>query len=366
MSAAAPTRIGIVGTGAIARFHMEAAKLIAEDVQITAICDPNETALQSASWELPDAKLFSSVDELLDSGEIDAGIVATPHFLHAEQALAFARKGIPVLVEKPLVISLDELRALRDAAADSGSLVIAGQMHRFDRTNILARRWLDTHPDKFGGLESFELHCWQDITEYAAHVGTSHWLMDGRLAGGGVVISLAVHQLDAVRYLGGQDYAEVSAKGLFTEPFHDGAESSASVLATMANGATGTIFASYNAPRAFASESFSLFGKDGGLGRQNRPLGEYLGPLLWASKHDTSDILNFSQIVEDASGPEVTLVADVLPDRFANQLQHFARTVRGEVDPINTLEENFNTIAAIDAINRSIRLEGKPVEVPHD
>lgn len=363
MTASTPTRIGIVGTGTIARAHIEAAKLVGDDAVITAICDSNEIALRNAALELPDAKLFSSIDELLASGEIDAGIVATPHFLHAEQAMSFALAAVPVLVEKPLVINLTELRRLREVAESTNTLVVAGQMHRFDTTNVLARRWLDQNPDKFGELAAFEMHCWQDITEYAAAVGTSHWLMDGRLAGGGVVISLAVHQLDAVRFLGGNDYAQVSARGSFLPPFHDDAESSASALVSMTNGATGTIFASYNAPRAFASESFSLFGSHGGLGRQNRPFGDYLGPLLWASSHDVDDVVDFSSIARDAEHPESALVADLTPDPFANQLAHFARAVRGEVNPVNSLEENFNTIACIEAISQSLRLDGDPVDV---
>ncbi len=359
----APTRIGIVGTGAIARMHIEAALSSADDVVITAICDPNPAALAATSTLLPDAKLFTSLPDLLGSGDIDAGIVATPHFLHASQALAFAAAGVPVLVEKPLVTSLDELRALRDAAGESDTLVIAGQMHRFDRPNVLARRWIDADSGRFGELTSFSLFCWQDITQYTASVGLTHWLLDGALAGGGVVVSLAIHQLDVVRYLGGQDYAEVSARGVFAAPFHNGAEASASVLVTMGNGAAGTMFADYQAPRAFAGESISIFGDKGGLGSQNRALGSYLGPLVYAPAHEIDPVLDFTALAQDATAPEAALIADLVENRFANQLIHFARAVRGEVLPINTVAENFNSVACIDAINRSIREEGVSVTV---
>lgn len=363
MPAADPTRIGIVGTGAIAFKHVAAITELGGDVELTAICDTNTAALERAAEAVPSAKQFSRVEELLEAGVIDAGIVATPHFLHFDQADAFARAGVPVLVEKPLVTKLEELLTLRETARDSGSLVIAGQMHRFNPTNVLARRWLDRNPERFGDLEAFQMHCWQDITEYAAQLGSSHWLLDGRLAGGGIVVSVAVHQLDVIRYLTGVDYATVTARGAFSAPFHDGAESSASVLVTMTNGATGTIFASYNAPRAFASESFTLFGTAGGIGRQGGAAGEYLGPLRWASAHDVDDTLNFSAIVDDPDHPESKLAAGLLLDPFANQLAHFARAVRGDVAPQNTLEENFNTIACVDAINRSLAAGGSTVEV---
>lgn len=363
MIQAEPTRIGIVGTGAIASKHVAAIAALGGEVELTAICDPNPAALERAAETAPSAKQFGSLEELLEAGVIDAGIVATPHFLHFDQANAFARAGVPVLVEKPLVIKLEELRTLRETARASGSLVVAGQMHRFNPTNILARRWLDQNPERFGTLEAFQMHCWQDITEYAAQLGSSHWLLDGRLAGGGIVVSVAVHQLDVIRYLTGVDYATVTARGAFSPPFHDGAESSASVLVTMTNGATGTIFASYNAPRAFASESFSLFGTAGGISRQGGALGEYLGPLRWASAHDVEDTLNFSTIVDDPDHPEAKLATGLLIDPFANQLAHFTWAVRGEVEPQNSLAENFNTIACVDAINRSLASGGDIVEV---
>jgi predicted dehydrogenase len=364
VAASRPLRLGIVGTGAIAVKHLEAILPNPEKVVITAICDPVPAALENFGKAVPDASHFSNVEDLLASGEIDAGIVATPHFLHFSQALAFARAGVPVLVEKPLVTKLDDLRELRDVAGETGTLVVAGQMQRFDRTNVLARRWLDEDPERFGELESFEIYCWQDIMEYAANVGTGHWLMDGELAGGGVIVSLAIHQLDLLRYLGGTDYAEVSAKGKFNPPFHNGAESSASVLVTMENGATGSMFASYNAPRAFSSESVTLFGKSGGLTRQFRSLGDYIGPLLYAPAHETDAVIDFAQASEaPVDGVNSELVADLTDQRFENQILHFARAVAGDVEPINTLSQNFNSIACIDAINRSIREEGRPVQV---
>ncbi|WP_308467130.1 Gfo/Idh/MocA family protein [Rathayibacter soli] len=361
-----PLRVGIVGTGAIAQKHLAAILPHADQVVISAICDPNTSALETFGAFVPDAKRFTAVDDLIASGVIDAGIIATPHFLHFSQAFSFASASIPVLVEKPLVTTLDQLRQLRDIADKTGTLVVAGQMHRFDRTNVLGRRWLDLDSSRFGALESFELHCWQDITEYTEQVGLSHWLLNGELAGGGVIVSLAIHQLDLLRFLGGTDYAEVSAKGLLSAPFHAGAESSASVLVTMQNGATGSMFASYTAPRRFASESVTLFGQNGGLTRQLRGLGTYLGPLLYAPAHDIEGVIDFSAAAAADAGVaaiDAGLVADLGPERFENQILHFTHAVRGDVEPLNTLAQNFNSIACIDAINQSLRESGRPIAV---
>jgi predicted dehydrogenase len=354
-----PVRLGIVGTGAVSRRHAAAIALNPEFVHITAIADANAGAASAFAADFGDIQVFADLEELAASGEIDAAIVATPHFLHFEQALRLVEAGIPVLVEKPLVTNMNDLRTLRAAAAQYGTLVVAGQMRRFDPENVLARRWTQADPSRFGQMTTFNMRSWQDITAYTEHVGLSHWLLDGTLAGGGVVVSLAVHQLDVVRFLGGADYASVTAIGAFTEPFHSGAEATASVLITMTNGAMGTLHSTYNAPRGFQSESLSVFGEHGGFSRDFRPKGDYEGSLLYSPAH-SEDIIDFSSV--EPVG-DFGLIPELVANPFENQIIHFARAINGEVEPINTIADNFNTIACVAAINQALHNPGTTVHV---
>lgn len=355
-----PFRLGVIGTGAISRYHANAAAPHADQVRITAVADSNLAAAESFAAEIGGASVFDSTEALIASGEIDGAIVATPHFLHFAQALQLVEAGVPALVEKPLVTNLEDLRALRDAAARTGTLLVAGQMQRFDPVNVLARQWAEADEERFGQLASFSMRSWQDITAYTANVGLGHWLLNGELAGGGVVVSLAVHQLDLMRYLSGTDYATVTAVGQFAEPFHTGAESSAAVLITMSNGAMGTLHSTYNAPRGFQSESLSIFGENGGFTRDFRTQGLYHGPLLYSGAH-TEDLIDFSS-PETVS--ELGLLTDLHVNPFENQLLHFARAARGEVAPLNSVTDNFNTIACIAAINQALLEPGKTITVP--
>lgn len=352
-------RIGIVGTGAISRLHLAAINVNPEQVRLTAVFDTNAAAANEFASLSPDVTVYTDFESFINSGNIDAAIVATPHFLHFEQAIRLVETKIPVLVEKPLVTTIEDLRTLRDAAAINDVIVVAGQMQRFDPTNVLARRWADADPTRFGELTSFSLRSWQDITAYTERIGLDHWLLDGGLAGGGVVVSLAVHQLDLLRYLGGTDYAEVTALGAFSEPFHNGAEADASVLIRMSNGAIGTLHSTYNGPRGFQSESMSLFGQHGGFTREFRSIGDYSGSLLYSTAHG-EDVVNFTEV---ARQDQYDLVPELSESSFSNQIVHFARAIRGDAVPRNTLDGNFNTIACLVAINRSIREGGATVSV---
>ena len=350
-------RLGVIGAGAITRRHAAAIAAHPDQVAISAVFDTQPGAAKALAAEVPGARPFADLDQLLAA--VDAAIVATPHFLHFEQAMRAVEAGVPVLAEKPLVTKLDDLRALRDASAKHGTPVVAGQMQRFDPVNAAARAWIDQDPSRFGDLESFTIRAWQDITEYTASIGLGHWLLDGRLAGGGVVVSLAVHQIDLLRFLGQADYASVTAVGAYAPPFHDGAEARAAVIITMANGAIGTLHADYNTPRGFQSESLAAFGSQGGFTRDFRDLGTYYGPLLYSPAH-TKDVIDFSA---DGQAARLGLSLDLAADPFENQVLHFARVVQGEAAPINSIAENFNTVACIAAINDAILAPGTPVAV---
>lgn len=350
-------RLGIIGAGAIAHAHVAAAAELPGEVVLTAVCDPRADAARAMTAGLPTATAFPDHRALLGSGQVDAVVIATPHYLHAQQALAAIEAGVAVLVEKPLVSSIAQLADLARAAADRRAIVVAGQMQRFARSSMLARAWLDADPGRFGSLRSFDGHAWQDITEYTGATAADHWLLDGERAGGGVVTSLLIHQLDLVRYLGGADYAEVTALGRWDPPFHHGAESSAQILVRMGNGATGTFHASYLAPRSYSSESLTLIGAHGALTHR---LGEGWYPMRWSPTHERREVE-----LRDPSAPEFVDLGlpPLSTSPFTNQLAHFVRAVRGEVPARNTIAENANTIAAIAAIGASMAAGGTTVTV---
>lgn len=298
--------------------------------------------------------LLTDHREMLARPDIDAVIVATPHFSHFELGRDCVAAGKPVLIEKPVVCNVAELRELYALSNKAGVPVIAGQMRRFEPEVVWLREWIAAAPGNFGELRSFDIQSWQNLEGYlrTSGAGLKHWLLDGKRAGGGVVISLAIHQLDLIRYLFDADYVEVRASGRFDAPFCNEAESSAVAMLTLSNGATGVLHANYLAPRVPFCEALSAFGSNGTITQHVERQGDYSGPFKYASTGG-APTMAWPQQYEGLTAVPAHPTLD--PNAFVNQTLDFAEVVRSGARSRNSLEANFNTIAVIDAIGRSIK-----------
>ena len=125
-------RIGVLGAGPIAQAaHLEACRR-ARNVELTAICDLAEDLLARVAELHRPAKTYLDYGAMLADPGIDAVIVAVADQFHVEAALRAVEAGKHVLVEKPLGVTVEEARRLRDAAVTSGLTVQVGSMKRFD------------------------------------------------------------------------------------------------------------------------------------------------------------------------------------------------------------------------------------------
>ncbi|MCL4545458.1 MAG: Gfo/Idh/MocA family oxidoreductase [Chloroflexi bacterium] len=193
----------------------------------------------------------------------------------------------------------------------------------------------------------------------------NHWLFDGKLAGGGVVISVSVHRIDLVRYFVGdvRRVAAVCRPG--GPPYKHDAEDYASVILEFENGAIGEHFATYSGFRMPYSESFMLFGDDGAI-HAVPERGQSMGPAYYATRfHDGA--------LREAKGGARAYAGflPVEPDRrnlptddgFTNEIAHFAACCRSGEAPLSSGHDNLGTMAVIFGIYASARQGGNPVEL---
>src|SRR5438552_9065267 len=94
-----PVRLGIIGMGNSGKYH--AGYLLDGKVprcELVAVCGPHPETLQ----EFKPLRIFSDPQQLIESGEVDALLIATPHYQHTTLGIAALRAGVHVMVEKPI------------------------------------------------------------------------------------------------------------------------------------------------------------------------------------------------------------------------------------------------------------------------
>ena len=180
-------RVGVVGVGTMGSNH---ARVYTDlpGVRLVGIADPDPKQCELVSSILG-CPAFSSVERLLSEG-VDAVSIAAPTHLHQELALTCAGRGVHVLVEKPIASSVAEGNTIIAAARRAGVLLMVGHVERFNPT-------VEAIKDAIHG---------EDILSIAiTRVGP----FPPRMSNVGVVIDLAVHDIDLIRWFTDSDIVEV-------------------------------------------------------------------------------------------------------------------------------------------------------------
>lgn len=183
-------KVALVGCGTVAINHTNALKAI-DDVDIVALCDIKpERAEALCKKEALNARIFTDYHEMLNTLELDAVHIATPHYLHAEMAIFALEKNINVFLEKPMCITHEEISRILDAEKKSqGKLCVCFQ-NRFTKAVEHAKRVIDSD----GGIKS--VHCSLFWLRDEAYYLNSGWRGKYATEGGGVMINQAIHTID--------------------------------------------------------------------------------------------------------------------------------------------------------------------------
>ncbi|MCA0756597.1 Gfo/Idh/MocA family oxidoreductase [Paenibacillus sp. N4] len=116
-------RFGIIGTNWITEAFLDAARE-AEDFSLTAVYSRSEETARAFAAKHGAIHIFTDVEAMAASGEVDAVYIASPNSFHARHAIACMNKGVHVLCEKPIASNARELRQMIEAAKENGVLLM--------------------------------------------------------------------------------------------------------------------------------------------------------------------------------------------------------------------------------------------------
>lgn len=237
-------RLGIIGYGAMGK--PVAKWLITEkqspEIDVTAICDFDEKALNSAKETYKDTeiKFFADAEAMMDSGEIDAVYIAVPHYDHPVLAIKAFKRGLHVMLEKPAGVYTKAVREMNAEAEKAG--VKFGMMFQ-SRTSPLYQKAKEIlSSGKMGQIRSVN---WLITTWFRSqkYYDSGAWRATWAGEGGGVLLNQCPHQLDLLQWLCGMP-EEIYAKCSVAQ-WHD-VEIEDDVVATLKykNGAMGSFITS--------------------------------------------------------------------------------------------------------------------------
>lgn len=195
-------RMGIIGIGVMGSRH--ALSLYAgdvENVKLTAVCDVKQSRLDWAKETFDDSVArYEKAEELMDSGLVDAVLIAVPHYMHAEYAIYALRHGLHTLTEKPAGVYTKQVIEMNEAAKESGK--IFGIMYN-QRTNPYFRKLkelVDT-----GELGQLRRMNWVVTNWYRSqsYYDSSEWRATWNGEGGGILINQCPHNLDMWQWICG-------------------------------------------------------------------------------------------------------------------------------------------------------------------
>ncbi|MBA4493484.1 Gfo/Idh/MocA family protein [Paenactinomyces guangxiensis] len=209
--------IAIVGTGAIARSHIEGYLAFPERCKIVALVDiyPQKAAETGKKFKL-NAEIFSDYRDLLDRPDIHAVSICTPPYVHAPISIDFLKAGKHVLVEKPMASSLKECDEMLEAAATSNKLLSVVAQNRFRTPVMKLKHVLDTGLIGKIAHAQVDSFWWRGYSYYDLW-----WRGTWEKEGGGCTLNHAVHHIDMLQWMMGMP-SEVSA--MMSNTLHDNAE----------------------------------------------------------------------------------------------------------------------------------------------
>ncbi|NLF39909.1 Gfo/Idh/MocA family oxidoreductase [bacterium] len=341
-------KIGIIGAGGIARGpHINGWKQVA-DAEVVAVCDISKGAAESMAREHGIPNVFTDFRELVKLTEIDAVDICTPNRVHTPAVLAAFARRKHVLCEKPLAVTVREVKQMQAAAARARKLLMTAQHQRFSGISTAVKQFIATHP--IGEVYHARVHAVRRNL-----LPTNPGFIDPALSGGGPCMDIGVHALDLAMWLMDSPMP-VRVSGRMMTNFamgHDipgawgdwdrklfGVEDFASGFVHFENGATMVLEASWLQHQQEKEDmSCRLFGRKGGVS--------------WPAGHYSSA----------ANGAlfDAAIQAHHVQSAHAEEIKAFAHAVRtGGPSPV-PVDQTIKVIAILEGIMRSSERGGREV-----
>jgi len=310
-----PVRLAILGTGAIGGIHALAAQE-APEVTVTAVWSRTPSHARDLAERVA-ATAYDTIEETVSRHDVDAVVVCTPTFLHREHAITAARAGKHVICEKPLARELGDAEAILEATRSAGvRLLVAHVVRFFPEFVALRRAVLD------GVVGQPAVVRMSRGSGYPR--GRDDWHVSYRQSGG-VLLDMGIHDLDWLLWtFGPAERVYTRALDPVSRPEY---VDYALTTVRLRGGAIAHIESSWAETGGFRTHG-EVAGDAGLLTYDSA-----LNPALSVSPR------------QPVAAPRIAIPTTyTVESPYVTQIRHFARCIRGEVEPVIAPEEAYEAL----------------------
>ena len=325
-------KVAVIGGGVMGHHHC---RVYAEmdNVELVALADPDTVACgRIANTYRP--SVYGDYREMLDRERPDLVTVAVPTTMHVEVACETMSRGVHVLVEKPLALTVDEGRVIIDAATQFGVKLSVGHIERFNPAIVEVLRRL--REEELGRI--FQIQA-RRVSPFP-----------GRIQDVGVILDMATHDIDVIRHLLGSEVERVYAET--ARMAHASREDLLSATLRFTSGAIGVLDVNWLTPAKIRQLAV--------LGEGGMYLIDYLTQdVYWYKNTAMTDSWDSLSVFRGASEGDMVRVHFNKKEPLRAELEAFVAAVRDDTEP------HVNGMDALIAVDLSLTLaESGRLNVP--
>ncbi|MCO6047894.1 Gfo/Idh/MocA family oxidoreductase [Aeoliella sp. ICT_H6.2] len=342
---------GMIGCGMISRFHHRALQDV-RGGKLVGCYDRNPESAQRFAEEVG-IKAYDTLEEMLADDQIDAVSIGTPSGAHMEPAVAAAKAGKHVIVEKPLEITLKRCDAVIKACEQNGVKLATIFPSRFHDAPKTLKKAIDA--GRFGRVTLGDAYIkWYRSQEY---YDSGAWRGTWKLDGGGALMNQAIHTVDLLQWLMG-DVTEICA--LTDTLAHERIEVEDVAVATLrfASGALGVVEATTAAYPGYLKK-VEIHGSTGSASIEE----EDIKTWDFAKTRAADKPIHEAMAKRKSGGGGASDPSAIGHHGHAMQFADFIKAINKDGTPVVDGHEGRKAVEIILAIYKSAQ-SGKPVKLP--
>jgi len=324
MPAKGKVKVGIIGSQFEAQIHAESFKIMPDEAEVVAVASPTPGNASKLAKQYNIPRVFTDYREMLKEKDIEMVTIAAPNYLHAQMTIDIAGAGKHVVCEKPLCMTLEEAEVMIETCRNKGVLLMYAEELFFTPKYVKAKQMADE--GAFGKVYMVK----QCEKHFGPHAG---WFWDVSKSGGGVFMDMGCHGIAfCYWFLNRPRIKSVYCQmGTYIHGDKTRGEDSSICIIEFEGGAIGLIEDSW-ARRGGMEDRIEVYG-EGGVTYADLHMGNAL---------PTYSEYGYGYAVEKApstKGWTYPVFEELWNYGFPQEMQHFARCVRGKEKPIATGED---------------------------